>query len=72
MRDLGCSVRLASLCYPRIAFHGAVAARGCACHHRQEAAAAQRVVSLLLDCSHLLTAVQPHIQNAHHLPFPFV
>lgn len=72
MSDLGCSVRLATLDYPRIAFHGAVAARDCPRHHRQETAAAQRLVSLLLDCSHLLTAVQPHIQNAHHLPFPFV
>ena len=72
MSALGYSVHLASPCYPRIVLHGAVAARDCPRHHRQEEAAVQRVVSLLLDGSHLLTAVQPQTQNGHHLPFPFV
>ena len=72
MSALGYSVRLASPCYPRIVLHGAVAARDCPRRHRQEAAAVQWVVPLLLDCSHLLTAVQPRTQNGQHLPFPFV
>ena len=72
MSALGCGVRLATLDYPRIVLHGAVAAIGSPRHHRQEAVAAQRVKPLLLDCSHLLTAVQPRTQNGQHLPFPFV
>ena len=72
MSALGCGVRLATLDYPRIVLHEAVAAIGSPRHHRQEATAAQRLVSLLLDCCHLLTAVQPQTQNGHHLPFPFV
>ena len=72
MSALGCGVRLATLDYTRIVLHGAVAAIGSPRHHRQETAATQWVMPLLLDCSHLLTAVQPHTQNGHHLPFPFV
>ena len=72
MSDLGGYVRYASLCYPRIVLHEAVDAIGSPRHHRQEATAAQRLVSLLLDCCHLLTAVQPQTQNRYHLPFPFV
>ena len=64
--------RLATPCYPRRDFHLLEAARNNPRHHRQEAAAVQWVVHLLLDCSYLLTAVQPHTQNGHHLPFPFV
>ena len=72
MNAFGSYARLATPCYHLIAFHGAVAARDCPRRHRQEATAAQRLVSLLLDCCHLLTAVQPQTQNGHHLPFPFV
>ena len=72
MRALECCVHLATPYSPHSDFHRLEAARDCLRHHRQEAAAIQQKESLRLGCTHHLTAVQPHIQNAHHLPFPFV
>ena len=72
MNALGSCVRLTAPCSPQRVSHRLEAARDNPRHQRQEAAAVQWVVHLLLDCSHLLAAVQPRTQNGQHLPFPFV
>ena len=72
MNALGSCVRLTAPCSPQRVSHRLEAARDSPRHHRQEAAAVQQMESLRLGCNHLLTAVQPHTQNAHYLPFPFV
>ena len=72
MRALGSCVRLTAPCSPQRVSHRLEAASDNPRHQRQEAAAVQQMKSLRPGCSHLLTAVQPHTQNGHHLPFPFV